>query len=73
MHKFFWELHFLIEESKFLSHVEHHRCQDNRKYSKEKDFKFFFFNQQIIDNLMIDTGKNWKLCLTDLDYNPFIF
>ena len=42
------------------------------KYSKEKDFKKSF-NRQIIDNVMIDAGENWKLCLIGLDYNPFIF
>ena len=71
---FFWELHFVIEENKFLSCVQRRTIVARiiKKYSKEKYFKNFF-NGQIIDNLMIDTGKNWKLCLIDLYYNPFIF
>ena len=74
VHKFFWELHFVNEESKFLSYMECHAiiARIMEKYSKEKDFKKSF-NRQIIDNVMIDAGENWRLCLIGLDYNPFIF
>ena len=62
VYKFFWELHFLIEESKSLSREASDAIAARiiKKYSKEKDFKNFF-NRQIIYNLMIDTGKKETL------------
>ena len=47
VHKLFWELHFVIEESKFLSRVECHAivARIMKKYSKEKAFKFFLIEK----------------------------
>lgn len=43
-----------------------------KKYRKEKDFEYFF-SQELINGTMIDWGKNWKISLKDLDFDPFIF
>ena len=31
------------------------------------------FLRDIIERITIPTGKNWTICFTDLEYNPFIF
>ena len=71
---FFWDLRFAIEKNKFLSRVVRHAIVDKiiKKYRKEKDFEYFF-SQELINGTMIDWGKNWKISLKDLDFDPFIF
>ena len=54
--------------------MEHHALVDRviKKLCKEKDFNEFF-SRDVIDQITIPTGKNWKICLNDSEYNPFIF
>ena len=54
--------------------MEHHALVDRviKKLCKEKDFNEFF-SRDVIDQITIPTGKNWAICLIDLEYNPFIF
>ena len=47
VHIFFWELYFVIEESKLLSCVERYTIVTGiiKKYSKKKDFKKFLIDK----------------------------
>ena len=74
MHRFLEGRRFIIEENKFLTRVECLALADRviKQFRKEKDFNEFF-SRDIIDQMTIPTGKNWKICLINLEYNPFIF
>ena len=60
MHRFFWELRFIIEENKFLTSVERHAFVNRaiKNYRKEKDFNNYF-NRNIIDKMTIEKGRYW--------------
>ena len=75
-HQFFWELNWVIKENNFLLRLECHTFVNRliNKYKKENEEVFdYYFSREEIDSLMVNVGRNWKVCLLDFEISGFIF
>ena len=66
----------MIEENKFILGVKRHafvnRLNNRYKQKNEQDIEYYF-SREAIDALMVDVGKNWKLCPLDFEISQFAF